>query len=512
MSKRLKISDRDAVRAWDEYKKSIMDSTPVDLNETAAEKIKRIKALEADDEAWFKYYFPRYYKSDPAPFQKKSTRIVMDNPRLYYVRAWSRELAKTTRTMFENVKLAMMGEIRNTLLISNSEDNAKRLLKPIKINLESNQRLINDYGEMVKLGSWEDGEITTKTGCAWRALGAGQSPRGTRNEELRVDFLWFDDLDTDEETRNPERIKQKWNWIEQAVFPTVSVSGNYRRVFCGNIIAKDCCITRAIKMASYVDIVNIRDKNGCSTWPQKNSEKDIDDILSNQSTASIQKEYYNNPVSEGDTFKDITWGKVPPLERFPFLINYSDPAPSNNTKAKANSFKANFLVGILDQTLYVITGYLDHVTNAEFVDWYYYVHDFVGQKNQVYCYIENNKLQDPFYDQVFKPLFVAARNKFNKNVNISPDTRHKPDKFARIEGNLEPLNKQGRLVLNIAQKDNPHMQRLEEQFKLISPTLPAPADGVDCVEGGYFIANEKMATLGVDSIKTFTKHHNSKRM
>lgn len=509
---RLKLKDRDAIREWDDYRRSILESTPVDLNESTADKLKRIKALEADHEAWFKYYFPRFYLSEPAPFHRKGTRTVMDTARLYYVRAWSRELAKTMRTMMENIKLSMTGQIRNTLLISNSEDNAKRLLKPVKVNLESNQRLINDYGDQIKHGSWEDGEFTTKTGASWRALGAGQSPRGTRNEQYRVDFIWFDDLDTDEETRNPERIKTKWNWIEQAVIPTVSVSGDYRIIFCGNIIAKDCCITRAIKKAKVVEIINIRDKDGKSTWPQKNSEKDIDDILSTISTASVQKEYFNNPVSEGDTFKEIEWGKIPPLEKFPFLINYSDPAPSNNTKAKANSFKASFLVGILDHTLYVITGYLDHVTNADFVDWYYYIHDFVRNRNQVYCYIENNKLQDPFYDQVFKPLFIKARDRFRKNINISPDTRRKPDKFARIEGNLEPLSRQGRLILNIAQKDNPHMQRLEEQFKLVSPTLPAPADGVDCIEGAYFIANEKLATHGLQSVKTFSKKTTNKRM
>lgn len=511
MSKRLKTDEKEALRAWDDYRKALVESTPIDDDESHGEKLKRIARLEADNEAWFKYYFPRYYKSEPAPFHKRATRRLLENKRWYEVRAWSRELAKTTRTMMEAFKLALTGEIHNLLLVSNSESNAQRLLKPLKIQFESNQRIINDYGEQQKAGSWEDGEFTTKGGCSFRALGAGQSPRGTRNEEYRTDFLWFDDLDTDEETRNPDRIKNKWEWIEQAVMPTVSVSGDYRILFCGNIIAKDCCITRAIKKAKHADIINIRDKNGVSSWA-KNSEKDIDDILSNISTASAQKEYYNNPVTEGDTFKEITWGVIPPLQKFPFLIDYSDPAPSNNTKTKANSFKSNFLVGILDHKLYVVTGYLDRVTNAEFVNWFYYIEKFVQDKNQVYSFIENNKLQDPFYQQVFKPLFATARDKFNKNVNISPDSRQKPDKYARIEGNLEPLNREGRLIFNIAEKNNPHMQRLEDQFKMINPQLSAPADGVDCVEGGYFIANVKLSTLSEGSIKTFNKHINSKRV
>jgi len=307
MRKRLTASEKDAIRLWEEDLKSLRESTPIDDNESHGEKLKRIARLEADDEAWFKYYFPLYYKSDPALFHKKATKRIMKNKRWYEVRAWSRELAKTTRTMFENMKLALTGEVRNTLLISNSESNAKRLLLPVRANLEGNQRIINDYGTQQKPGSWEDGEFTTKGGASWRAIGAGQSPRGTRNEAWRTDFLWFDDIDTDEETRNPDRIKIKWEWIEQAVIPTLSVSGDYRILFCGNIIAKDCCISRAIKKADFPDIINIRDKNGMSSWA-KNSEQDIDRFLSLISTASGQKEFFNNPISEGDIFKEITWG------------------------------------------------------------------------------------------------------------------------------------------------------------------------------------------------------------
>lgn len=511
MAKRLNIDDRQALRDWDEFRKGIIEATVVDDTETHAERLKRIARLEADDEAWFAYYFPSYVKSPPAKFHKAGTKRVMENSRWYEVRAWSRELAKSTRSMMEITKLALTGKVRNVLLISNSGDNAERLLMPFMINLESNQRIINDYGVQVKPGSWEIGEFTTMGGCSFRALGAGQSPRGTRNESFRPDVILVDDIDTDEETRNPDRIQKKWEWIEQALIPTISISGNYRIIFNGNIIAKDCCITRAIKKANHVDIINIRDKNGVSSWPEKNTEADIDNILSLISSASAQKEYFNNPISEGETFKEITWGKIPPLHVFPFLIDYSDPAPSNNTKSNANSYKSNFLIGILAGKVYVIKGYLDRVTNAEFVDWFYFIDEYVDNKTQVYNYIENNKLQDPFYQQVFIPLFAKARDKWGKMIGISPDERKKPDKFARIEGNLEPINRAGNLILNIAEKDNPHMQRLEEQFKMVNPRLQAPADGVDCVEGGYFIANQKYIQLTPGSIAFGHSRTNKKR-
>ncbi len=507
--KRLKINDRDALRQWEDFRRQITEATTVDFFESESDKLIRMAMLESSPEAWFKYYFPHYYKCEPADFHKKATRRLLKNNRWYEVRAWSRELAKSVRSMMEIMYLALNEEIHNVLLISNSGDNAERLLMPFMLEFESNLRIRHDYGQQQKPGSWEMGEFITLPGVAFRSLGAGQSPRGTRNESFRPDFILIDDIDTDEETRNPERIQKKWNWIEQALIPTVSVSGDYRIIFNGNVIARDCSITRAMEKANHVDIINIRNKNGKSTWPEKNSEKDIDQILSIVSTASAQKEYFNNPVSEGDIFTQITWGKVPPLSKFRFLIAYGDPAPSNS-KNKKGSFKGLFLIGHHKGKFYVITGYLDHVVNDEYVNWYYYMKNFVGEKTQVYNYIENNTLQDPFYEQVFIPLF-AAKAKENGYIGILPDDRKKPDKFSRIEGNLEPLNRQGLLIFNEAEKGNPYMKRLEEQFLLVNPQLAAPADGPDCVEGGVWIINQKLAALTAGDYKVGRKIKNKKR-
>jgi hypothetical protein len=508
-TKKLKISDRQAVHEWDDFFDGLISAAIVDDTESHAERTKRVARLEADPEAWFAYYFSAYVKCPPAPFHKRATKRILGNKRWYEVRAWARELAKSTRSMFEILYLATTGKVRNVLLISNSQDNAERLLLPFMLELESNQRLINDYGQQAKLGSWEVGEFTTVLGCSFRALGAGQSPRGTRNKSFRPDFILIDDIDTDEECRNPDRINNKWKWIEKALFPTVSVSGSYRILFNGNIIAKDSTITRAIEKAKHTDIVNIRDKHGKSTWAEKNSEEDIDALLSIISTAAAQGEYFNNPLSEGDVFKELVYGKVPPLSKFRFLVAYGDPAPSNSTNSKG-SFKALFLVGLADGKYYVIDGYLDHVTNDQFVDWYYYIRDQVPSNVQIYNYIENNKLQDPFYEQVFLPLF-STKAKEQVFIGIKGDTRAKPDKFSRIEGNLEPLSRMGKLILNEAKKGSPHWKRLEEQFLLLNAQMKSPADGPDCIEGAVWIINQKAVQLTPESYSFGQRRINPKR-
>ncbi|HPH62013.1 MAG TPA: hypothetical protein PLN63_00095 [Paludibacteraceae bacterium] len=485
-----KITKKQSYKEWDEYIKQWLSDVEVLTNETPIERENRIAKLECYPERWFAYYFPKYCTSEPADFHKKATSRLLSSKKWYEVRAWSRELAKSARSMMEILYLALTGQIENVLLVSNSKDNADRLLMPFMINLEKNLRIVNDYGEQRIEGKWEAGEFTAKCGCSFRALGAGQSPRGTRNEAKRPDFILIDDIDTDEECLNSDRIDKKWDWIEQALIPTVSISGDCRILFNGNIIAKDCCITRAIKMANHADVVNIRDEHGKSTWPSKNSEEDIDFFLSKISTRSAQQEYFNNPISEGEIFKCCRYGKIPPLSKFKFLIAYGDPAPSEN-KTKMSSTKTAFLCGMLDGVLYVIKGYLDRGTNDEFINWFIELQRHVDGKTNLYSYIENNKLQDPFFQQVFKPIVARKRHELGIALNILPDTKKKTDKATRIEANLEPLDREGRLVFNEVYKNNPHMQRLVDQFKLFSLKLKYPADGPDCIEGALRTIEDK---------------------
>ncbi len=510
----MKVEEKRASNYWDDYRKNLKDSTTVDKSMSFAEREHKRKQLEANPADWMREMFPNYCTSPFAKFQVKAINRMLSSPEHYEVLSWSRELAKSTIVMMTVMYLALTGKKKNIILVSNSYDNAERLLNPYQINLDSNQRIIFYYGLQQNPGSWTEGDFSTKKGVSFRALGAGQSPRGTRNEAARPDTLLIDDIDTDQDCLNPDIINKRWEWIEQALIPTRSISNPLLLLFAGNIIAKDCCITRAGAKADNWDVVNIRDKAGKSSWPKKNSEEQIDRVLSTISTKSAQQEYFNNPISEGTTFKELRWGPVPPLSKFSMLLAYGDPAPSNKTSKKGlKPNKVITLCGLHQGSLYVLTGFLDSVTNAAYVDWYYLINDYVGKSGvQVYYYIENNSLQDPFYEQVFIPLFIDASKQRGIVIPISPDDRKKPDKFSRIEGNLEPLNRAGRLILNERERDNPHMQRLEEQFKLVQPGLPAPADGPDSIEGAFWILQQKLALLTDGAIQYGKQAPNLKRI
>ena len=136
----LTTQDRLALDSWNELVASVREHSDINPTDTETEIRQRRERLEKNDEEWFKSYFAMYCTCESAAFHRKATGRLMRNNRWYEVRAWSRELAKSARSMMEISKLALTKKIRNVLLISNSADNAERLLLPFMANFEENQR------------------------------------------------------------------------------------------------------------------------------------------------------------------------------------------------------------------------------------------------------------------------------------------------------------------------------------------------------------------------------------
>lgn len=496
-----KKTNNEWLSEWKEFGDNIDNSTPIDLTESGVDKLKRIKRLEANDEEWFKYYFSIFYTSEPADFHLVSTKKVMNNAEYYLVRSWARELSKSGRTMMEVLKLVLTGKKKNILLVSNSYDNANRLLMPYKAILERNNRIINDYGTQRKIGEWEEGEFRTRGGAAFRALGAGQSPRGTRSNAIRPDVILIDDIDTDAECLNAEIIERKVKWINEALIPTRSISNGLLLIACGNIIADYCCITEMGELADSWEIVNIRDENNRSTWPQKNTEEAIDRVLEKINHEAGQKEYFNTPMDGGKTFTNIVDTEPFILRYCNHVIIYADPAPSNS-ESKQSSKKAIGIIANKGLDFQVYKAWVDQMTNAKFVDYLFEAYKICKKAgvDPIVIYVENNSLQNPHYEQILLPNIFSKGDAENINLPITPDDRVKPHKWTRIEGTLEPMVRLEKLTFNIKEKPNPHMQRLKAQFKGANPKAKA-LDGPDMVEGGVVIINNRVAAEAVGGIE-----------
>lgn len=513
MAKLSRASDGDYLKAWQGYCDSFRNSLTVDLTESHADKAKRIAYLEANPELWYKYHFENYYKNqrtgeliEPAEFHKQSSKRVRDNPEWFEERIWCRELAKTARTMMDYAYLAITGSQKNVILASNTKQGAVDLLTPLKAFFEVSPRLINDYGTQVVFGKWRSDRFTIRKGCSFRAVGWRDTVRGTRKDNKRPTGLWIDDFDDDEDCRNEEIMDNKLNWLEQALYGTRSISEPLLIVMVGNIIHENSAINRMRAKADYSKVVNIRNEQGLSTWSSKNSEQHIDRVLSKISYESAQKEYFNNPMDGGSTFKNITDKKVPNLKKCNVCV-YADPATSNKD-VTSGSDKA---VGIIAQQgfdYYVVKVYLDTMSNAKFIDAIFECYLYLQRQGieNFPVYIENNSLQNPFYEQVLLPLIYQKANATNTFLPITPDDRDKIEKWTRIEGTLEPIFRLGHFFFNEQQADSLDMQRLKAQFKN-ARRKQKKMDGPDMVQGAIAKLKDREVTEAAGSYEMIKSRH-----
>lgn len=508
---------KEALREWQLHNEEVRQQTTVNPAEKKSDQLARIARARKDYAFFVEYYFPHFAKCRCGDFQIKAANKVLKSKNLKAVFKWARAHAKSTHMdVFIPLWLKCQAarELNVMVIVGKSQDNANTLLSDLQSELQFNQRYINDFGQQYNSGYWAEGKFVTQDGCAFFALGRGQSPRGLRYRDQRPDYIVIDDLDDDELTLNASRVSKLTDWVKEALFGTLD-GGRGRFIMVGNLIGEDSVLARISQTEGVqVSQVNIYDKNGDVTWKEKWTKEEVREMEIFMGYRSFQKEYMNNPIIEGAVFKELTFGEIPQVNKFRFLVAYADPSPSNNINDRKNSTKALWLMGYYDNCFYVLTGFLDRVTNDEFVDWFYAAETYVAGKTQIYNFIENNTLQAPFFDQVFMPLFFKKGVERHHHIGVMPDTRKKPDKFSRIEGNLEPLIRTNRLVFNIREKDNPHMKRLVEQFKMFNPGMKAPADGPDAIEGGVWIINGKIAELSVgkESIKSWGKSRNLKRV
>ena len=166
----MKEKDRKALKEWEEIKASILNATTIDSSLSPYEIEKKRQWLEAHPIEWMKYFFPHYAKCEFADFQRKAIKRLIDNPEWYEVLSWSRELAKSTIVMMITLYLVLTGRKKMVILAAATQDAAIRLLAPYKINLESNQRLIQFYGEQETFGDWSERQFKLKCGAAFLGI------------------------------------------------------------------------------------------------------------------------------------------------------------------------------------------------------------------------------------------------------------------------------------------------------------------------------------------------------
>ena len=479
-------ASKQAVLRWREHCTKVQALTVLDGFESEAEKTERIDRAKNDYEFFVEYYFPHYAKCKCGKFQIDAANAVAKNKKIRALFEWARGHAKSTHfDLMIPLWLKIKNELNVMILVGKSEDNAATLLGDLQAELQFNQRYINDYGEQINVGSWEDGRFITKDSKAFFALGRGQSPRGLRYRQNRPDYIVVDDLDDDELVTNDSRVAKMLDWILEALFNTMDM-GSGRFVFVGNRIHKNSVLANFAKVPGvFHSVVNALDAKGKPTWHQKYSKKDIQQVVETIGERRAQKEFFNNPITDGSVFKlkDICFKAIEALNTYRYIVCYTDPSFKSGAKS---DFKATVVIGKTNTGEYhLLKAFVAQTSVKEMVNWHYTIHEVLSKQAAISYYIESNFLQDMLLDEFTKVGFETGLH-----IPIKGDARAKPDKFQRIES-MQPLFERGLFFFNEALKEDQHVKRLIEQLLLFEKGSRYHDDGPDSIEGAIWMLNFK---------------------
>lgn len=480
-----------AQERWKQHCETVQAATAVNINETQAQRLARIRHLRTDYAAFVDYYFPHWTvnpetgKATPcAPFHVSAANKILKDRNLKAAFQWHRGAAKSTN-MDVFVPMWLMAqehrEINVMVLVGKSEDNAKTLLGDIQAELQYNQRYIHDFGEQYNVGTWEEGEFVTRSEVAFFARGRGQSPRGLRYRSHRPDYVVIDDLDDDELVESPARVTKLFDWVRSALFGTLD-GGRGRFIMVGNLIAKNSVLAKWCDIKSvHVTKVNIYDNKGGISWASKWTPQEVKDIENVVGYRAFQKEYMNNPIIEGAIFRNewIRWGKRPAWSKFSELVLYIDPSFKGSIK---NDYKAAKLWGKAGTMLYHLRAFVRQSSVAEMVRWCYDLYEWAREQGiSVRWYMEANFMQDTILDE-----FRREGELRGYQLPITGDKRKKPDKFQRVEA-ISPLWERGFVVYDETQKDDPDMLAGIDQTLAFEKGMRGHDDAPDADEGAIWL-------------------------
>lgn len=216
------------------------------------------RRLVADPQNGYRYfvqtYFPHYVRhADPSELHvhlfSRLPQIVASPKGEQDAIAAPRGEAKSTLVSQLFVLWCIIRAIkRYPVIIMDSIDQAYPMLEAIKAELEFNPRLLADFPEACGAGRvWQMGTILTRNDIKVQVAGSGKKLRGLRHGPYRPDLVVLDDIENDEQVRNPDQRDKVENWLKKTVLPLGGAGAKMDVIYIGTILHYDSVLSRTLR-------------------------------------------------------------------------------------------------------------------------------------------------------------------------------------------------------------------------------------------------------------------------
>ena len=356
---------------------------------------------------------------------------------------------------------ALFQHKKDICIISASEGLAVELLRKIRTEFETNDTILQFFGDM-RSPKWTEGHLILNTGINLRARGAGGQIRG-----FRPDCVILDDIETDESVVSEEQRSKLRDWIFKACINTLLPHGQF--VMIGTLIHPLALLNEILlndngwpkkKYKAYIDGIQ---KEGQELWPDLWTHERLQARKKEIGSFAFSSEYLNDPVAnETAAIKENQIRYWTELPRQYSCVIAVDPAYSDDEKA---DFKVASLIAIDQaQNRYLLSYIRTHIPLGEFEDaiinlWI---------TNKLACTgigVPNSGTEKAFFisfmkrceqRKVYPPVIELKNSHTNAKTGVSIR-----NKRGRIVSALQPLFEQGKYYIS-----KNHMEARDELLSI----------------------------------------------
>lgn len=194
-----------------------------------------------------------------------------------------------------SIWLAYYHKSKFTMILSETEDQAKRILEEIKQIIEDNPLLKEAL--MIEKSSkdsvWNKNEIKLKNGCTIKAKSFGAKLRGNHPTTIILD-----DVLSNQNSLTKQQREDLFNYYAQTIRPMATK--NARILFVGTAQHKDDLLHKLgqSKSFKFLKLKAYDEETGVSIWPEQLPKEELEDYKRTYGIVSFEKEFQNNPMSD----------------------------------------------------------------------------------------------------------------------------------------------------------------------------------------------------------------------
>lgn len=301
----------------------------MDIKDVLSDKDSRIYACEQSFRLYVIAYFSQFLKFPFAGFHNDFFRLLQDDSITELALLAFRESAKTVFTAIFYPSWCICYNKRNFIEFVGADHTiATKRLKNLATQLQTNQAIINDFGNLYFEPTTRQErhrskrisyfETTNDISCV--ALGINQSPRGDLFNVHRPDLLIGDDIDNMKTVKNPKMRKETRDRLHGEFMG--GLADNARSIISGNMTHRDCLMANLDKRPDVWQMVKVPVKNdeGQYAWASRwNYQKE--QRMKNKLGISVwNQEYMLKPIGDEDQIILEAW-----IQHYNDKINHLQP-------------------------------------------------------------------------------------------------------------------------------------------------------------------------------------------